>query len=270
MLGKLLKYEIKAMGRVMLPLYAVMVFAACLFAFNLRLNMSGVAKFIVDRFAIVTGFLFGAAVLAVFVVMVIIVIQRFYKNLLGTEGYLMFTLPARTHEHILSKAISSFLWILIGGAAGLAALTIIVIALFMQLSGLKRAAKDENAFRTAWFFAIGMLAVDVLGGLITARGGSSLVSDTSHIFSVFVFIFTVTGISNLANRMNRPDMGALGLKVLVLQVAMSLVSFILSLFTGSSGYDRVYRLSGLSVQGQKDACIVKESGYGCSFNSEKD
>ena len=121
MLGKLLKYEIKAMGRVMLPLYAVMVFAACLFAFNLRLNMSGVAKFIVDRFAIVTGFLFGAAVLAVFVVMVIIVIQRFYKNLLGTEGYLMFTLPARTHEHILSKAISSFLWILIGGAAGFAA-----------------------------------------------------------------------------------------------------------------------------------------------------
>ena len=122
----------------------------------------------------------------------------------------------------------------IGGAAGLAALTIFVIALFMQLSGLKRAAKDENAFRTAWLFAIGMLAVDVLGGLITARGGSSLVSDTSHIFSVFVFIFTVTGISNLANRMNRPDMGALGLKVLVLQVAMSLVSFILSLFTGSS------------------------------------
>ena len=122
----------------------------------------------------------------------------------------------------------------IGGAVGLAALTIFVIALFMQLSGLKRAAKDENAFRTAWLFAIGMLAVDVLGGLITARGGSSLVSDTSHIFSVFVFIFTVTGISNLANRMNRPDMGALGLKVLVLQVAMSLVSFILSLFTGSS------------------------------------
>ena len=34
MLGKLLKHEIKAMGRIMLPLYAVMIFAACLFAFK--------------------------------------------------------------------------------------------------------------------------------------------------------------------------------------------------------------------------------------------
>lgn len=118
MLGKLLKYEIKAMGRIMLPLYAVMIFTSCLFAFNTRLNMSGIAKVVVDRFAIVTGFLFAAAVLTVGVVMVIIVIQRFYKNLLGTEGYLMFTLPTRTHEHILSKAISAFLWIMIGIAAG--------------------------------------------------------------------------------------------------------------------------------------------------------
>ena len=106
------------MGRIMLPLYAVMVFASCLFAFNLRLNMNGVAKFIVSKFAIVTGILFGAAVLVVGVVMVVMVIQRFYKNLLGSEGYLVFTLPAKTHEHILSKAFSAFLWILMGVAAG--------------------------------------------------------------------------------------------------------------------------------------------------------
>ena len=40
-----------------------MVFAACLFAFHTRLNMSDVAKILVDRFAIITGVLFGAAVL---------------------------------------------------------------------------------------------------------------------------------------------------------------------------------------------------------------
>ena len=118
MLGKLLKYEMKAMGRIMLPLYAAMIVAACLFAFNMRLNMNGVAKFIMEKFAIVTGILFGAAVLAVGVVMVIMVIQRFYKNLLGLEGYLMFTIPAKTYELILSKAISTLLWMLIGAASG--------------------------------------------------------------------------------------------------------------------------------------------------------
>ena len=121
MLGKLLKHEIKAMGRIMLPLYAVMIFAACLFAFNIRMNMSGMAKFIAEKFAILTGILFGAAVLVVGVVMIVMVIQRFYKNLLGTEGYLMFTLPARTHELILSKALSAFLWMFIGVVSGVIA-----------------------------------------------------------------------------------------------------------------------------------------------------
>ena len=121
MLGKLFKNEMKAMGRVLLPLYAVMVLASCLFAFNLRLSMDGFAKFFVEKFAIVTGILFGAAVLVVGVVMIIMVIQRFYKNLLGTEGYLMFTLPAKTHEHILSKALSAFLWMVIGAVSGVIA-----------------------------------------------------------------------------------------------------------------------------------------------------
>ena len=41
MLGKLLKYEIRAMGRIMLPLYLVMIFIAGLFAVNMRMSMSG-------------------------------------------------------------------------------------------------------------------------------------------------------------------------------------------------------------------------------------
>lgn len=141
MLGKLLKNEIKAMGRIMLPLYAVMILASCLFAFNIRMNMNGIAKFIVEKFAIITGILFGAAVLVVGVVMVVMVIQRFYKNLLGTEGYLMFTLPAKTYEHILSKAFSSFLWILIGAAAG-AVSGFIMVAITSNVQEFLRQVND--------------------------------------------------------------------------------------------------------------------------------
>ncbi len=121
MLGKLLKYEIKAMGRVMLPLYAVMLFLAGFLALNLRLGMNPAIRRIVDKFAVVSGFLFVIGVIAVGVVMIVMVVQRFYKNLLGNEGYLMFSLPATTLEHILSKGLSSLLWIVVGGAAGIAA-----------------------------------------------------------------------------------------------------------------------------------------------------
>ena len=118
MLGKLLKYEIRAMGRVMLPLYLAMIFVAGLFAFNMKVGMSAGARRLLQQFAIITGVLFFAAVMAVFIVMFIMVVQRFYKNLLGTEGYLMFTLPVNTFEHIASKAVSSMLWILVGFVAG--------------------------------------------------------------------------------------------------------------------------------------------------------
>ena len=67
---KLIKYEIKAMGRIMLPLYAVMMFAACLFAVSMKMNLSGPVRVLLERFALITGFLFGAAILAVGVVMV--------------------------------------------------------------------------------------------------------------------------------------------------------------------------------------------------------
>ena len=120
MLGKLLKYEIKAMGRVMLPLYVAMLFIAGLFALNLRLGMNPSMKSIMEKIAIIAGFLFVICVMAVAVVMAVMVIQRYYKNLLGNEGYLMFSLPVTTMDHILSKGLSSFLWILIGFATGIA------------------------------------------------------------------------------------------------------------------------------------------------------
>ena len=53
MLGKLLKYEIRAMGRIMLPLYLVMIFIAGLFAVNMRMSMSGNAKALLEKFALI-------------------------------------------------------------------------------------------------------------------------------------------------------------------------------------------------------------------------
>ena len=121
MLGKLIKYEFRAMGRIMLPVYLVMIALAGLFAVNLKLNIDGPAKTLLERFAIITGFLFAAAILAVFIVMVVMIILRFYRNLLGTEGYLMFTLPVTTAAHIISKLLTAVLWIAIGIGAGIIA-----------------------------------------------------------------------------------------------------------------------------------------------------
>ena len=148
MLGKLIKYEFKAMGRVMLPLYAVMIFLAGLLSFNLKTGMNDSAQSLLQKFAIILTFLFFAAVMAVFVVMVIMVIQRFYKNLLGTEGYLMFTLPVSTWQHILSKAITAMIWIVLGIAAGTA-------AGFLMVGILSSVPEFVKQVQDAWRMIVG-------------------------------------------------------------------------------------------------------------------
>ena len=51
----------------------------------------------------------------------VLMIQRFYKNLLQDEGYLMFTLPASVHQHVWSKLIVSSVWFIVTVLAIIAA-----------------------------------------------------------------------------------------------------------------------------------------------------
>lgn len=110
MLGKLLKHEIKAMARLLLPLYLVLAVLTVMDRVVLYLDIfKGFLK-------IIPGFITLAYVLSIVTIIVVcavIIILRFYKNLMTDEGYLMFTLPVKSHELINSKLIASFLWALI-------------------------------------------------------------------------------------------------------------------------------------------------------------
>ena len=99
---KLLKYEWKACARICLPLYAVEL----LVAFINRLLYSDIgSKLLYGIPSIVMTMLYAAIMVALFVVTAVVLVQRFYKNLLGSEGDLMFTLPVSVSQHILSKAV---------------------------------------------------------------------------------------------------------------------------------------------------------------------
>ena len=170
MLGKLIKYELKAFGRVMLPLYGLLLAAAGVFSLTIRLSMTAFAKNIIEKFAILSGLLFVVALIAVMVVMIIMIIQRFYRNLLGTEGYLMFTLPVTTLQHILSKAICAFIWIVLGTAAGTLA-GLLMIAVVGDLPEFSKQLRDGlkilNLDQDAAGNLIMALAVMVMGIMAT-------------------------------------------------------------------------------------------------------
>lgn len=126
MLGKLLKYELKATARIFIPIYIVLLSFSLINRLISSLSVSGP-----QTPQIISMFLYGSIMVAMFVITFIMMLQRFYRNLLSDEGYLMFTLPAQTWKHIISKLLVAMLWIIGSGIA--AFISIIIISVDRQV-----------------------------------------------------------------------------------------------------------------------------------------
>ena len=111
MLGKLIKYEFRATGRVMLPALGVLTVLVLLANLSVRLLDSRLSSFLTVLLVLVLIATF-IAVVAAELMPIIIMIVRFHKNLLANEGYLMHTLPASVHSLVWAKLIVSLVWLL--------------------------------------------------------------------------------------------------------------------------------------------------------------
>ena len=117
MLGKLLKYELKATSRVFVPLYIAILVVSIVNGLSLNLeifNIQGLATIILMCLFI-----------SLFVITIVVTIQRFNKNLLKDEGYLMFTLPVSSKYLVLSKYLTSLIWTFLSFIVAFLSFTII-------------------------------------------------------------------------------------------------------------------------------------------------
>ena len=111
MLGKLIKHEFRATGRLMAPLFGALVLLALVVRANdlVFQHVESHSAFL----NILNTLLIIAYVLALFGVMVfstVLMIKRFHQNFLTDEGYLMFTLPTSVHSLLWSKLITAALF----------------------------------------------------------------------------------------------------------------------------------------------------------------
>lgn len=115
MLNKLLRYELKCTRRTFLPMLGAMVlFTLLTKSMELLCN---VFSFIKIPYTIMFAVNLVLLVLSVFTA-ILFLIQRFYKNMTGPEGYLMFSLPVRVATHLFSKWLISIFWIFVTAACG--------------------------------------------------------------------------------------------------------------------------------------------------------
>ena len=140
MLGKLIKHELRGSGRTMLPFILVSLFLSVMAGLSMRAmeHQQDYSWFNI-LFGIVI-FLFVAGLMAVCIMSVVVVINRFRQNLLGDEGYLMFTLPVSVDEHLWSKLIVSAIWFLA------TALTCMLAVLLMLLCNINTFDIDWSEF----------------------------------------------------------------------------------------------------------------------------
>ncbi len=122
MFGKLCKLELRYMMRNFLPLWGVALALALVNGLLLPATDwedSGLLPGLMGEVLV-------CVMIAMAVLCVVLIVQRFYHGLLKNEGYLMFTLPVKTGSLILSKGLAALLVMVVSGVVGVLAFALVM------------------------------------------------------------------------------------------------------------------------------------------------
>lgn len=165
MLSKLIKYDFKALSRVLLPTMAAVVGATLIATFSFLFGTKpysgasdgGLLQLLTGLLAVLMVLAIIAACFLVF----FIICAHFYRNLMTDEGYLTFTLPVKTSEILLSKLITAMLWTLISGV-------VICLCVFLFAALSSAATGDGREFFEQFAQGLGQIfaALDEKSGLL--------------------------------------------------------------------------------------------------------
>ena len=147
MTGNLIKYEFRSGLRYIGIIWAALIASALLLGIMLKVMGSvfptdpqGILALMEVLFNLVPPLLYGIIMVAMIVVTIIIVVMRFYKGLLGDEGYLMHTLPVKPWQLITSKGIVACAVVMISIIC--AVLSVLILVGIDDISGLVTGAKE--------------------------------------------------------------------------------------------------------------------------------
>ena len=171
MLGKLMKHDIRNIGKLLLPLNVIV----------LLMGLTGAVLHTTGLFdlenvgplleVLIITYVTGMAV--IMVVSYFYPIIYFYRNLFSRQGYLTFTLPVSAWKILLSKTIVGFCWYLVNIVV--AFLSIWATTGFMRMSGefivhfnVYFEREIGTSFNLLNLWIIGITLISLLWSLITA------------------------------------------------------------------------------------------------------
>ena len=131
MLGKLMKYEVRSCGRIFFPFYIVVLIFSIVA--SLFINFDNYEHDFSVLYLV--GFLVVFALfVAAIVLTILLIVQRFNKSILEDEGYLMFTLPVSQKTLVLSKFLTSLLFIILTSIVGMICISLVSVMFGYKIS----------------------------------------------------------------------------------------------------------------------------------------
>lgn len=179
MLAKLIKHEFKATARIFLPILGTVLVLTGAAALTVKLGgilvLPGGTGWGGPVLGLASGLLCWLTFIAMMAMMaaaVVVTIQRFYKNLLGDEGYLMFTLPVTPAQHITAKLAVGTVWTLLSLALAVLAAAALLFSIPGAAENGMTLARFSAAFRAEmgtglWMPAAVMLVFFIIGTVNT-------------------------------------------------------------------------------------------------------
>ncbi len=207
MLKKLMKYDLRAIGRFWW-LIAVFTLLVCVFeGFLLRTSLGllqssgGVVWAVIG----LVGFYFGmVSVSMTLPLTLLLVFYRFYRQLYTDVGYLTFTLPVSRRQILTSKTLSAIFWTLLQLAViGIGVAIILLCApptsengayfnpiIYTQLVALAREALNGIGVWTV-VYAIELIALMLIGIWITVGFAQMCITVGATVFKKFKLVASV-------------------------------------------------------------------------------
>lgn len=181
MLRKLIRYEFKATGRVMWPIFCGMVLLTLMARYAAIPLLEHSDFFLFNALAVLVLIAFFVGLLLLGFIPLLISVGHFKKNVLSSEGYLTMTLPVTRNQLLLSKLIVNVVWYAASAAVLFAAFLLLVTdvqAILKLPDFIKAAVSALERSDSVWKAALA--AGELLLNLVAAVTLATLICYTSY------------------------------------------------------------------------------------------
>ena len=172
-MSKLIKHEFRATARIIVPMLIICAVSSVLFAAFSRMEKMP------EQVKVIFGFLCIGSVMAIGIMCLVVMINRFYYNTMTDTGYLTMTLPLNTREFVRAEIVNDIIWLLIVSVAIIAIFlcSLSIADMFSFPSSVKdyfsaiRQLKTELAESNINIVGLSFIAVELIIGALLAFTG---------------------------------------------------------------------------------------------------